>query len=113
MPSHPGPGSPGRRRPCTRWSAPRNRVLAWVAMIFDGFSRQIPDIDPEETTEWVDSFDAVVDARGKGRAQVLIVKLLERAQPKQVALPAAVSTPSINTIPPEHAPRLPCDEAIE
>ena len=32
-------------------------------MIFDGFSRQLPDIDPEETSEWLDSFDAVVDTR--------------------------------------------------
>ncbi|MDQ1358317.1 MAG: hypothetical protein QOG44_2690, partial [Acidimicrobiaceae bacterium] len=27
-------------------------------MIFDGFSHQLPDTDPEETAEWIDSFDA-------------------------------------------------------
>ena len=30
-------------------------------MIFDGYVQQIPDIDPDETTEWLDSLDAVVD----------------------------------------------------
>ncbi len=32
-------------------------------MLFDGISHQIPDIDPAETDEWLDSFDAVVDGR--------------------------------------------------
>jgi pyruvate dehydrogenase E1 component len=82
-------------------------------VIFDGFSRQIPDIDPEETSEWVDSFDAVVDTRGKGRAQFLIMQLLQRAQQKQVAFPATVSTPYINTIPPEQEPWFPGDEHVE
>ena len=31
-------------------------------VIFDGFAHQLPDIDPGETQEWLDSFDAVVDA---------------------------------------------------
>ena len=38
-------------------------------VIFDGISHQLPDIDPEETAEWVDSFDAVLDAHGKARAR--------------------------------------------
>ena len=35
------------------------------SVIFDGFSHQLPDVDPEETSEWIDSFDAVVDTRFK------------------------------------------------
>ena len=82
-------------------------------MIFDGFSNQLPDIDPEETDEWVDSFDAVVESQGKTRAQFLLLKLLERAREQQVGLPAQVSTPYINTIPPEQEPWFPGDEHIE
>ena len=59
-------------------------------MIFDGLSQQMPDIDPEETREWVDSFDAVVDAHGKTRAQFLMLKLMERAHELQVAFPATI-----------------------
>ena len=34
-------------------------------MIIDGFVHQLPDTDPSETREWLDSLDAVVDAHGK------------------------------------------------
>ena len=82
-------------------------------MIFDGFSHQLPDTDPEETAEWVDSFDAVLDARGKGRARFLLMKLLERARSQQVGFPATVSTPYVNTIPPDQEPWFPGDEYTE
>src|SRR5215831_15765376 len=82
-------------------------------VIFDGFSHQLPDIDPEETAEWVDSFDAVLDAHGKTRARFLLMKLLERARENQVGFPATVSTPYVNTIPPDQEPWFPGDEYIE
>ncbi|HEX9682995.1 MAG TPA: pyruvate dehydrogenase (acetyl-transferring), homodimeric type [Acidimicrobiales bacterium] len=82
-------------------------------MIFDGFVQQIPDIDPTETQEWLDSFDAVVEHEGKGRATFLVSKLLSRARELQVGFPATVSTPYVNTIPPEQEPWFPGDEHIE
>jgi pyruvate dehydrogenase E1 component len=82
-------------------------------MIFDGFSQQIPDIDPDETAEWLDSLDAVTDERGKSRARFLVMKLLERARELQVGFPATVSTPYINSISPEQEPWFPGDEYME
>ena len=41
-------------------------------MIFDGYVHQLPDIDPVETQEWLDSLDAVVDVHGKTRARFLL-----------------------------------------
>ena len=79
-------------------------------MIFDGFSHQLPDIDPEVTGEWLDSFDAVVDAHGRNRGRFLLMKLLERARLLQVGFPATVSTPYLNTIPPDQEPWFPGDE---
>src|ERR1700756_5268780 len=76
-------------------------------------SHQLPDIDPEETAEWLDSFDSVVDARGKTRARFLLMKLLERARANQVGFPATVSTPYVNTIPSDQEPWFPGDEYIE
>ncbi len=49
-------------------------------MIIDGFAHQLPDIDPGETEEWLDSFSAVVQQRGTVRAQYLMARL-ERAGP--------------------------------
>ncbi len=82
-------------------------------MIFDGFSHQLPDIDPGETQEWIDSLEAVVDERGKGRAQFLLMKLLELARARQVGFPATVSTPYVNSIAPDQEPWFPGDEDME
>ena len=82
-------------------------------MIFDGFSHQVPDIDPEETAEWVDSFDQVLDIGGRPRARFLLMKLLERARELQVGFPATVSSPYVNTIPADREPWFPGDEFIE
>ncbi len=82
-------------------------------MIFDGFSHQLPDIDPQETAEWMDSFDGVLDMHGKSRGRFLLMKLLERARENQVGFPATVSTPYVNTIPPDQEPWFPGDEDVE
>src|SRR5205085_10972859 len=82
-------------------------------MIIDGFVHELRDVDPEETQEWLDSLSAVVDAQGTTRARFLMSKLLERARELQVGHPATVSTPYVNTIPPEQEPWFPGDEHIE
>jgi pyruvate dehydrogenase E1 component len=80
---------------------------------FDSFVHQLPDNDPEETREWIESLDAVVDASGTSRARYLLTRLLERASARDVGLSAAISTPYVNTIPPEAEPWFPGDEAME
>jgi pyruvate dehydrogenase E1 component len=82
-------------------------------VIIDGFSYQLPDIDPEETAEWMDSFDTVVETGGRPRAQFLLMKLLERARANQVGFPATVSSPYINSIPARAEPWFPGDEDLE
>jgi pyruvate dehydrogenase E1 component len=82
-------------------------------VISDGMPSQLPDIDPTETAEWLDSLDAVVDAGGRQRARFLMLKLLERAREKNVGVPALRSTDFINTIPPEREPWFPGDEHVE
>ncbi|MGH3766708.1 MAG: hypothetical protein ACRDTX_16430 [Pseudonocardiaceae bacterium] len=41
---------------------------------------QLPDLDPSETQEWVESLDAVVRARRAHRARSLMLSVLQRAQ---------------------------------
>ena len=83
------------------------------AVIHEGLSTQLPDIDTEETAEWLASFDAMIDDRGRDRARYVMLRLLERAREKQVGVPALRSTDFINTIPPEREPWFPGDEDIE
>jgi pyruvate dehydrogenase E1 component len=82
-------------------------------VIHEGLPTQLPDIDPEETQEWLDSLDALLDERGRTRARYVMLKLLERARENNVGVPALRSTDYINTITPEREPRFPGDEAIE
>ena len=82
-------------------------------MLIDGFVHQLPDIDPSETTEWLDSLDSVIDVRGRARARYLLARLMERAREQGVGVPAMVTTDYINTIPPEQEPWFPGDEALE
>jgi pyruvate dehydrogenase E1 component len=82
-------------------------------IITDGLPSQLPDIDRDETREWLESFDAAIDTDGRQRARFLILKLLERARERQVGVPALRSTDYINTIPPEREPWFPGDEHIE
>ncbi|MGI8828513.1 MAG: pyruvate dehydrogenase (acetyl-transferring), homodimeric type [Candidatus Limnocylindria bacterium] len=81
--------------------------------IFDQFKQQLPDIDPAETQEWIDSLDDVVAAVGPDRARFIIYKLLKRARQLQVGLPTLTQTRYINTISPEQEPYFPGDEAME
>ncbi len=82
-------------------------------MIHEGLPTQLPDIDPDETLEWLESFDAMIGDRGRDRARYVMLRLLERAREKQVGVPALRSTDYINTIPPEREPWFPGDEEIE
>jgi pyruvate dehydrogenase E1 component len=82
-------------------------------VISDGLPSQLPDIDPEETTEWVDSLDGVIDERGAKRARYIMLRLLERARERHVGVPPLTTTDYINTIPPESEPWFPGDEYVE
>ncbi len=79
----------------------------------EGIPSQLPDIDPEETQEWLDSLDGMLDEKGKQRARYIMLKLLEHARERQVGLPALRSSDYINTIPPEDEPWFPGDEHVE
>ncbi|HEU5326250.1 MAG TPA: pyruvate dehydrogenase (acetyl-transferring), homodimeric type, partial [Candidatus Limnocylindria bacterium] len=84
-----------------------------IREIFDQFKQQLPDIDPVETQEWLDSLDSVVEEAGRDRARFIIYKLLKRARQLQVGLPSLTQTRYINTISPEQEPYFPGDEGME
>ena len=89
------------------------RICENRSVLFDGSTHQLPDTDPGETEEWLDSLDAVVEVQGKTRARYLLSRLLERARSSQVSFPATVSTPYINSISSEYEPWFPGDEHLE
>ncbi|MCQ9127910.1 pyruvate dehydrogenase (acetyl-transferring), homodimeric type [Corynebacterium amycolatum] len=83
------------------------------ALIRDGVASYLTDADPEETREWLESLDGLLEEAGPERARFLMLRLLERATAKRVALPPLTSTDLVNTIPTEMEPEFPGDEDIE
>ncbi|MFE3885865.1 pyruvate dehydrogenase (acetyl-transferring), homodimeric type [Streptomyces lydicus] len=82
-------------------------------IIIGGLPSQVPDFDPEETQEWLDSLDAAVDERGRERARYLMLRLIERAREKRVAVPEMRSSDYVNTIATKDEPFFPGNEEIE
>ncbi|MFD7547825.1 pyruvate dehydrogenase (acetyl-transferring), homodimeric type [Streptomyces sp. NPDC059816] len=82
-------------------------------IIIGGLPSQVPDFDPEETQEWLDSLDAAIDERGHERARYLMLRLIERAREKRVAVPEMRSTDYVNTIATKDEPFFPGNEEIE
>ncbi len=84
-----------------------------IRVIREGVASYLPDIDPEETAEWLESFDDLLSRSGSARARYLMLRLLERAGEQRVAIPALTSTDYVNTIPTELEPWFPGDEEVE
>ena len=81
--------------------------------ILNGLPTNLPDIDSEETAEWLDSLDAMIDEVGRNRARYVMLKLLERSRERQIGVPSLVATDYVNTIPPEREPWYPGDVELE
>ena len=77
------------------------------------FTQQLPDRDPQETREWIESLEAVVAEGGSNHARNLLYRLLEAAQAQGVAIPEVLNTPYVNTIPASADLSYPGDEGIE
>ena len=79
----------------------------------DAFSVNNPDLDPEETSEWLESLDAVARVHGRGRAREIMLNLLRRSHELQLNVPMVPTTDYLNTIAPENEAEFPGDEKIE
>ena len=72
-----------------------------------------PDIDPQETQEWLDALDSVIFNAGGERAHFLLEKLIEKARRSGAYLPYSAKTAYLNTIPTGKEERSPGNNAIE
>jgi len=73
----------------------------------------LEDKDPQETQEWVDALEAVIEKEGADRAHYLIEAVIAEAREKGAEIPYSANTEYINTIPPERQPRYPGDPDME
>ncbi|MBT3039665.1 MAG: pyruvate dehydrogenase (acetyl-transferring), homodimeric type [Candidatus Thiodiazotropha sp. (ex Codakia orbicularis)] len=72
-----------------------------------------PDTDPQETQEWLDALEAVLENEGVDRAHFLIERLVDKARRSGAYLPFSANTAYVNTIPVTKQQRFPGDRAME
>jgi len=71
------------------------------------------DIDPEETLEWLESLDSVLEREGSERAHFLLERLIDKTRRSGAYLPFSATTAYLNTIPLSRQRPIPGDQAIE
>lgn len=71
------------------------------------------DHDPQETQEWLDALESVLEAAGDEKAHFIIEKLIDKARRSGVNLPYSANTAYVNTIPVDQQERIPGDQAME
>lgn len=72
-----------------------------------------PDADPQETREWLEALDAVIEREGPERAHYLLEQLLEEAREHSIDLPFSATTGYVNTIEPDEEERCPGNLELE
>ncbi|HEC73761.1 MAG TPA: pyruvate dehydrogenase (acetyl-transferring), homodimeric type [Methylophaga aminisulfidivorans] len=71
------------------------------------------DHDPQETQEWLDALESVIEAGGEQKAHYIIEKLIDMARRTGINLPYSANTAYVNTIPVDQQERIPGDQAME
>ncbi len=71
------------------------------------------DIDPQETQEWLESLEAVLESDGVERAHSILEALIDKARRNGAHLPYTATTAYLNTIPAGQEPQMPGDRTIE
>jgi pyruvate dehydrogenase E1 component len=74
---------------------------------------RLQDIDPQETREWVDSLDSVLEFEGPERAHFILESLVDKARRSGAYLPYHPNTAYLNTIPPHLEDRSHGDQEME
>ncbi len=71
------------------------------------------DIDPQETSEWLEAFKQTIDIEGGDRAAFLLNQLIVEAKRAELSLPSLLRTPYLNTIDVNQEPNFPGNLKIE
>ncbi len=71
------------------------------------------DIDQQETQEWLEALESILEREGVDRAHFILEQLIAKARKSGAYLPYSATTAYLNTIPPAKEERSPGDPAIE
>ncbi|MCH8079940.1 MAG: pyruvate dehydrogenase (acetyl-transferring), homodimeric type [Proteobacteria bacterium] len=71
------------------------------------------DIDQQETQEWLEALESILEREGVDRAHFILEQLIAKARKSGAYLPYSATTAYLNTIPPAKEEQSPGDPAIE
>jgi len=77
------------------------------------YIRDESDEDPEETREWIESLESVVQNEGQQRARYVLKRVMESARRHRVVPVGPLTTDFVNTIPRQEEAPFPGDEEME
>ena len=104
----PSPGAPQARAAV---QVQESRILETVATM--DLRDVQPDVDPQETREWLEALDSVLEREGPARANFLLEQLVEKARSHGAYIPYNANTAYLNTIPMSQEERSPGDAELE
>ncbi|OUR73800.1 pyruvate dehydrogenase (acetyl-transferring), homodimeric type [Methylophaga sp. 41_12_T18] len=71
------------------------------------------DHDPQETQEWLDALESVIEVGGEDKAHFIIEKLIDVARRSGINLPYSANTAYVNSIQVDKQERIPGDQNME
>lgn len=76
-------------------------------------SAEVVDVDPIETSEWLESLEAVIKSQGPERAKFLLEMLSQRARTTGITSRTEIHTPYVNTVTLEQQVPFPGNRSLE
>ncbi|MFT5422220.1 MAG: pyruvate dehydrogenase E1 component, partial [Candidatus Endobugula sp.] len=88
--------------------------MLFIALLFlKVFMTDFVDNDPQETQEWLDSLESIIEVEGGNKAHYILEKLIDKARRSGVNLPYSANTAYVNSIPVDQQQRITGDPEME
>ena len=90
-----------------------NTTLFIELLFLKVYMADFVDNDPQETQEWLDSLESIIEVEGGNKAHHIIEKLIDMARRSGINLPYSANTAYVNSIPVDQQQRIAGDPEME
>ena len=90
-----------------------NTTLFIELLFLKVYMTDFVDNDPQETQEWLDSLESIIEVEGGNKAHHIIEKLIDMARRSGINLPYSANTAYVNSIPVDQQQRIAGDPEME
>ena len=90
-----------------------NTTLFIELLFLKVYMADFVDNDPQETQEWLDSLESIIEVEGGNKAHHILEKLIDMARRSGINLPYSANTAYVNSIPVDQQQRIAGDPEME